>query len=188
MKRLLAGAAFALALACPGLALANPGFVPAPVALLAGPDSNYPFVVTIPGNATVNIMGCLSDLGWCDVAWGAYRGWMPGAYLRSSWNGGYYTLYQAPPPPVVVFDFGSYWDRFYLSFPFYGNRDHWRPAPNPSPGPRYQPHPQPDRDYRDGGGNGNGRGNAYGHGNGNGNRNDGPGGPGNDWGRGGPPR
>lgn len=145
MKRILTAVALLGALLLPGVASAEPGFLPRPVKMRAGPGVNYPPIITLPGNSGVEIIGCLSDMSWCDVSWGAYRGWVAGSYLRMPWEGQYRPLYAAPPP-VIVFDFGSYWERYYSGLPFYGRRDRWQPHPVDRPRaqePRPQPQPQP---------------------------------------------
>src|SRR4029450_2699686 len=37
------------------------------VNLRAGPDTEYPVIVTVPNRAPISILGCLGDHTWCDV-------------------------------------------------------------------------------------------------------------------------
>ena len=69
----------AMALLCgtlliPVSASAEQGFASTSVNLRAGPGTGYPVIAVIPGGARVNIVGCLSNYAWCDVAWGRNRG------------------------------------------------------------------------------------------------------------------
>jgi len=79
-------------------AFAEPGFLSASVNLRAGPGTHYPALLVIPAGAPLEIIGCLSGYGWCDVAWGDNRGWVSGRYLQSFAAGRPVALRRAPAP------------------------------------------------------------------------------------------
>ena len=119
----------AMALLCgtlliPVSASAEQGFASTSVNLRAGPGTGYPVIAVIPGGARVNIVGCLSNYAWCDVAWGRNRGWVYGRYLqdRATWR-------SAPLNRgrfgTTDFNFNNYWADHYRTRPFYQHRDRW---------------------------------------------------------------
>ena len=98
------------------------------VNLRAGPSTDYPVIVTVPGRAPIAILGCLADYGWCDVFFQGNRGWMRSIYLAGWYRGYYYPLRDYAPQlryPVVTFDIRAYWDAYYRARPFYGDRARW---------------------------------------------------------------
>ena len=124
----VAAAAFACALAVPGVASAANAFATGNVNLRAGPSTQYPVVITVAVNAPVDLHGCLSGYTWCDVSYGGTRGWVSGKYLE--------TVYQEErvlvpayatrvDVPVISFSFGTYWDNNYRGRDFYRDRDRW---------------------------------------------------------------
>jgi hypothetical protein len=93
-------------------------------------------VTTIPGDALLNMNGCIDDWTWCDVDWEGNRGWVYGNYL--------YYDYQSRRVPVieygaqhgigiVAFSLGDYWGRYYPGRPWFGRRDYWMHRPPPPP-------------------------------------------------------
>lgn len=92
------------------------------VVLRAGPGPHFPRVATVPPRAALVLHGCTAGYGWCDVSFGADRGWLASASLS--------TLYRAAPVAVtaataarlgiaiVAFDAG-YWHRYYVGWPWY---------------------------------------------------------------------
>ncbi|MFG1423280.1 SH3 domain-containing protein [Roseixanthobacter liquoris] len=143
-------AGWALAFAClAGAAQASPGFTTADVNMRAGPDTQYPRVTVLPEGAPVEIFGCLSNQSWCDVAWGPNRGWVYGEYLALDYRGERVLVPEYAPVigiPVVGFNFGNYWGRYYRGAPWWNQYNRWqyynpRPRPGwgvppPGPGPR----------------------------------------------------
>ena len=98
------------------------------VNLRAGPSTDFPVIVTVPGRAPISILGCLADYGWCDVFFQGNRGWMRSIYLAGWYQGYYYPLRDYAPQlryPVVSFDIRAYWDAYYRSRPFYTDRARW---------------------------------------------------------------
>jgi uncharacterized protein YraI len=127
-----AGIIFAV-LAAPEHALAaGPNAYPiSNVNLRAGPDTDYPVIVTVPDRAPIAILGCLGDHTWCDVVFQDSRGWMRSIYLAGFYQGYYYPLRDYAPQlgyPVVDFDIGEYWDANYQDRPFYQERPRWSHA------------------------------------------------------------
>jgi len=47
--------------------------------LYAGPAPDYPQLERLTPQTSVNILSCLPDFSWCDVAANGFRGWMPSA-------------------------------------------------------------------------------------------------------------
>ncbi len=131
MKRILwlAGALLLAAFALPAAALAQNAYTTDYVNLRAGPGYDYPIVIAVPANTGLQSYGCLGDWSWCDVSWGPYRGWMSGEFIAYVYNNQWVPLYDYGPRfglPIIVFDFGLYWDRYYRNWPFYRDRDRWR--------------------------------------------------------------
>ena len=151
MKKKLLGALALLALvAAPALAeAATRGFSTANVNMRSGPSTAYPAVVVIPNGAPLTIHGCLSDTPWCDVSFSAGRGWVAGRYVQAIYREN--RVYVEPRSyrnlgvPIITFDAGNYWDRYYRDRDFYRERDRWR-RPPPSGG--YWNAPPPRADWR----------------------------------------
>jgi uncharacterized protein YraI len=110
----------------------------------AGPDDSYPPVDELAADAPVQVMGCLDDWSWCDVAYGDDRGWVYAPDVIYQYQDGYVPLYTYAPSlgiPIVVFSLGDYWGHYYRGRPWYGHRDEWEhrehshhrpPGPPPS--------------------------------------------------------
>jgi len=146
---LLGAFLFAAALA----ANAQEAFTTRTVNVRAGPDTSYPTVAVLGPGAPVQVMGCLDDWSWCDVAFADNRGWVYSPYLSYVYQGYRVPFYSYAPSfgiPIISFSIGSYWDRYYRGRPWYGRRDYWasrapvhvRPA-----GPAPQSTPPPPRAY-----------------------------------------
>lgn len=92
--------------------------------LFAGPGAEYPQLQRFTPQTQVDIMGCLPDFGWCDVAAGGFRGWMNTRQLTVIVNG-----YQRPVPavgpaigvPVTPFVLGPYWVQHYRNQPWFND-------------------------------------------------------------------
>ena len=119
-----------------------------PVDVYAGPDDSYPVVAQLDADEPVQVMGCLNDWSWCDVALGDNRGWLYAPDITYNYEGGYVPFYTYAPSfgvPVVQFTIGDYWDRYYHRRPWYAQREEWEhrelpnhrrpPGPPPSAGP-----------------------------------------------------
>jgi uncharacterized protein YraI len=135
----------------------------------AGPDGSYPEVAQLDPDTPIQVMGCLNDWSWCDVAFEGNRGWLYSPDITYQYQGGYVPLYSYAPGlgvPVVAFSFDAYWGSYYHDRPFYQQRDQWAhrtihhqrpsgPPPSSSPPPRQairdvRPHEgaQPDHGVR----------------------------------------
>jgi uncharacterized protein YraI len=138
----------------------------------AGPDTSYPEVAELDAYTPIQVMGCLDDWSWCDVAFGDDRGWVYAPDITYAYQGGYVPFYSYAPGlgvPVVAFSLDSYWGSHYHDRPWYSQREEWAhrpmhhlrpsgPPPSSSPPPREAvrtdgPHggPPPDRSIRLGG-------------------------------------
>ncbi len=109
----------------------------ADVNLRAGPGTRFPVVDVVRRGATVAVIGCLADRAWCDVGYQGRRGWLSSRYISTFYDRN--QVFVARPlyaTPVIVFDFG-YWDRWYRSYPWYGQR--WRHPPRRYPDWRSPP-------------------------------------------------
>src|SRR5881396_590552 len=80
---LLGAFLFAAALA----ANAQEAFTTRTVNVRAGPDTSYPTVAVLGPGAPVQVMGCLDDWSWCDVAFADNRGWVYSPYLSYVYQG-----------------------------------------------------------------------------------------------------
>lgn len=149
-KKLLAAIALLALAAAPGLAqAATRGFATANVNMRSGPSTAYPAVVVIPNGAPLTIHGCLSDTPWCDVSFSYGRGWVAGRYIQATYRQNRVYVepryYRDLGVPVITFEVGRYWDRYYRDRDFYRERDRWR-RPPPSGGYWNAPPPWADRD------------------------------------------
>lgn len=134
--RVLLGAAAIMGVATVG-ALAQNAYTTANVNMRAGPGTDYPVVVTLPNGAVVDVHGCLSGWSWCDTSWRGNRGWVSGRYLQMIYQNRRVYLPELAPRigiPVITFQFGNYWDRWYRDRSWYRDRDRWGPPRPPRPG------------------------------------------------------
>jgi uncharacterized protein YraI len=128
MRKLLTVGLASVLLAIPSATSAQDAFTTRSVNVRAGPDTSYPVVTILGGGAPVQVMGCLDDWSWCDVAFEDNRGWIYAPYLSYVYQGGRVPFYTYAPSfgiPIIGFSVGSYWDRYYRERPWYGRRDYW---------------------------------------------------------------
>ncbi|ATR22596.1 putative membrane spanning protein [Roseomonas mucosa] len=146
------GLGLGLALGVVAPASAAPGYATGDVNLRAGPGTAYPRVAMIGAGAPLEIFGCLDGYNWCDVGAGGMRGWVSGSYLQYAYQGRRVLIPEYGPRigvPIVTFDFGDYWGRYYRGRPWYSPHDRWggpppppyRPGPPPGPPPGWYGHP-----------------------------------------------
>ncbi len=121
-----------------------------PASVRAGPDSSYPEVAQLDADTPIQVMGCLDDWSWCDVAFDGNRGWLYSPDITYQYQGGYVPLYAYAPGlgvPVLSFSVDAYWGSHYHDRPWYGEREQWvhrtihhqrpsGPPPSSSPPPR----------------------------------------------------
>jgi hypothetical protein len=99
-----AGAALLLSA---GVAAAAPAVVRADLNLRSGPGTGYAVVETIPGGATVDVLGCGGS--WCRVAYGGETGYARRSYLGL---GEAAVIEENAGPPPMAYGYPDY-DEFY---------------------------------------------------------------------------
>ncbi len=133
----------ALMLMIPAMAFAADGYTTGNVNMRAGPDPDYPLILTLGTGTPVSIQGCTTGWDWCDVIAGGNRGWVAGTYLQYSYNNQPVIVTEYGSQigiPIVSFVIGTYWGRYYTGRPFYRDRSRWYSRPIPSrPPPRPRP-------------------------------------------------
>ena len=151
MRRSLRIAVLVLLLCLSLPAFAVDGYVSADVNLRSGPGTEYPSVMVVPKWTGLQVQGCVDGYSWCDVQAGPDRGWVYVEYLEFVQGGEPVYINDNAPQlgiPIVVFSLGTYWDTYYRTRPWYGNRGYWinhrpiyRPLPPRRPGVRPPPRP-----------------------------------------------
>ncbi|GBQ63938.1 hypothetical protein AA103196_0736 [Ameyamaea chiangmaiensis NBRC 103196] len=124
-------------LAAAPLAHASPGLLPQGAQVFAGPSPEYPAVGMLPPGTQVEIFGCESGWGWCDVATGPYRGWVAGQAIEMMGPGMGGPVWQygaAMGLPIIGFAFGDYWGAHYRGQPWFADRDRWGRGSSGGPG------------------------------------------------------
>jgi uncharacterized protein YraI len=118
----------------------------------AGPERDFPVVATLAPGTPVFVAGCLNDYQWCDVDFGAGRGWVNTRALQSYYQNRVVPLYGYGSTlglPIVSFSLFNYWDRYYRDRPWYHDRPRWEQRWGGNDrryvAPRYE---QPRADYR----------------------------------------
>ena len=135
----------ALALALPLAAQAQQAFTRGGVNLRAGPSGDYPLVARLGPGQPLEVVGCTSGYGWCDVVLpDGGRGWV---WARSI----DYAYQEQRVPlatygaligvPIIGFAIGSYWADYYRDRPWYGDRRWWGNRPPPPPVAGWRPPP-----------------------------------------------
>src|SRR6267154_5857776 len=94
-----------------------------PVSVYAGPDDSYPPVAQLDADTPIQVMGCLDDWSWCDVAFEDNRGWLYAPDITYAYQGGYVPLYSYAPGlgiPIVGFSLAVYRGSHYPDRAWYG--------------------------------------------------------------------
>jgi uncharacterized protein YraI len=110
------------------------------VSVRAGPDNSYPEVAYLDPDTPIQVMGCLDDWSWCDVAFEDNRGWLYAPLITYEYKGGYVPFYSYAPAlgvPIVAFSIDSYWGSYYHDRSWYAQREEWI-----SRGPPHHERPQ----------------------------------------------
>ncbi len=121
-------ACLALAVWLPLAAAAEEAFTVRDTDVFAGPSSEYPPIGQLPVNAGVEVFGCLADWSWCDVGFGADRGWIYAGDIVVPYDNQRVAIIEYGPRihlPVVAFSLTAYWDEHYRGRPWYGERQQW---------------------------------------------------------------
>ncbi len=141
----------ALTLLLPVAASAQQAFARGALNLRAGPSGDYPLVARLAPGQPVDVMGCTSGYGWCDVVLpDGLRGWVYAPNLDYAYEDRRVPLatYGAViGVPIVSFVIGNYWSSYYRDRPWYGDRRWWRGRP-PPPVAGWRPPPPSRPDWR----------------------------------------
>ncbi|RDS84968.1 ligand-binding protein SH3 [Dyella monticola] len=149
MKRIMWSLVTLLLMIIPAAAFAVDGYTVATVNMFAGPDPQYPQLLTLDPGTPVDVQGCTAGWEWCDVIAAGNRGWVAGPYIEYMYDNQPVIVTDYGPRigiPIVTFAIGTYWGRYYGNRPFYRDRARWvaRPLPvRPFPGPRPPVRPYP---------------------------------------------
>jgi uncharacterized protein YraI len=134
MKRMFWSMVTALMMMVPAMAFAADGYTVANVNMRAGPDVQYPLILTLGTGTPVSIQGCTTGWEWCDVVAAGNRGWVAGTYLQYTYNSQPVVVTDYGSQigiPIVTFVIGSYWANYYSGRPFYRDRTRWYSRPIP---------------------------------------------------------
>ena len=104
-----AGAALVLSA---GVAAAAPAVVRADVNLRSGPGTGYAVFETIPGGATVDVLGCGGS--WCRVAYAGETGYASRSYLAL--GGEAAVIEEDAGPPAVAYGYPDYDESYYYGY------------------------------------------------------------------------
>src|SRR5450759_230430 len=118
--------------ALPAGAFAQEAYTAKVANLRAGPDASYPVVAIIQAGTPLSLQGCESDYRWCDVVVGPYRGWLYAGNIAYPYQGSRVPLIgigAAVGIGIIGFSVGEYWDHYYRSRPWYGQRQSWVDRP-----------------------------------------------------------
>lgn len=81
MRLSLKAAFIALGVLSTGAAQAADAIVTTNLNVRAGPGTGYASLGSIPSRAPVNVQGCTSGYGWCQINYGGLSGWASSRYL-----------------------------------------------------------------------------------------------------------
>jgi uncharacterized protein YraI len=90
--------------------------------LRIGPATTYGVIDVIPAGYPVTVIGCLSEVNWCDVDFEGLRGWVAARYLVRPGTTVYLPQWAPQGLPIVSFSFGVYHDRHYRDRPWHRQR------------------------------------------------------------------
>ncbi|MEJ8573132.1 SH3 domain-containing protein [Microbaculum marinum] len=103
-------------------AFAEQAEVTADLNIRTGPSTRYQVITTVPDGGGVDVYGCVRGYDWCDVAWGAYRGWVFADYLDYTYRGSARAMSDWRDEigvPLVSYDPDAYSERYYRDTPWY---------------------------------------------------------------------
>lgn len=110
LRALVIGAATAVFLAIPGIAMAAWGQVTGNVNLRTGPSGQYNRITTLPAGARVWVNGAAGN-GWLSVRYGNWTGFVSGNYI--AYASVRPRIYRPPPPPPTGYWHRPWWDDRY---------------------------------------------------------------------------
>ena len=139
---------FVLALVLPASAIAQIAYTTRNVNVRAGPGRDYPLVTWLVPGTQVTVVGCIADWKWCDIIVGSLRGWVYARFLSYHYENSDVLILGYGPMlglPIVTFSIIPYWDSYYRSRPWFGDRSRWehRPPPPMRPPAVHRPMPRP---------------------------------------------
>lgn len=149
MKRILTSTFFAVALLSATAAQAANAIVTTNLNLRTGPGTQYPVLGSIPNGSRVDVSGCTSGYGWCQVDYNGRFGWASSRYLalregsasNSSYgNDNFSNSAVAIGIPLIA---GVVIGAAINSKPSYNHHPHYRPHHRPHNNPHYRPHNRP---------------------------------------------
>jgi len=131
MKYLALVAASLFAFALPSATQAAEAYSNTNLNLRAGPGGSYPIVGRINRGESLELLGCIDELSWCEVeAWGNERGWVSANFIGASYRDrqiGIRETYDLGIIKLITFSLDDYWDDHYRDRDFYKNRRNYEP-------------------------------------------------------------
>jgi len=118
-----------LALCGLGNALATQAYTTSSTYLRAGPDTTFPQIQRVPYASTVEVYGCTTGYGWCDVDYGGERGWFPGNRLQFNDHGRRGSITNLAPLlglMIMQFSVQDYWGNHYQDRAWYTDQNRQR--------------------------------------------------------------
>jgi uncharacterized protein YraI len=117
--------------------------------LRAGPGGDYPIVGSISRGQSLDLLGCIDKLSWCEVeAWGQERGWVSANFIETSYKDhrkGIRETYDLGVIQIVTFSLDDYWGKNYRDRDFYKSRKNYYPASRPLEPQQQVSHPPQQR-------------------------------------------
>lgn len=152
MKRILTSTFFAITLLSATAAQAANAIVTTNLNLRTGPGTQYPVLGSIPNGSRVDVSGCTSGYGWCQVDYNGRFGWASSRYLAlregsvdngSYGNDSFSNSAVAIGIPLIAGVIIGAAINDQPSYNHYPHHPHYRPHNNPHYRPHYRPNNQP---------------------------------------------
>ncbi len=120
---MLAAAVFTLLIFASSPSQAGRGHVRYSANIYSGPGLNFSLVHSLR-NVDIEIIGCLSDMLWCEVGYGTYSGWIPSEYIYAPYGGNYVQIINHRTFHVPVISYHSYRPVRYVTHKHHYNHGH----------------------------------------------------------------